>query len=300
MKPIQAIKSAFKDMRDMEARLGSIERAMEQLRLANGRIELRQILAQAQTIHDSEFQVFSQFGEDGVIQFLIDRVPVTSQQFIEFGVENYTEANTRFLLQHNNWAGLVIDGDKQHVEHIQRQSYSWRHNLRSEAAKVTRENVNDLFRKNGFEGPIGLLSIDIDGNDYWVWEAIDSVDPSIVVIEYNHRFGADQSLTIPYEPDFQRSESHHTNIYYGASLKALCLLAKKKGYALVGCSSSGVNAFFVKQDLKPDALPELTATQGFVAGQFRESRTPQGDLAFLSIEEEQAILKSLPLINVEP
>jgi len=218
--------------------------------------------------------------------------------FVEFGVENYTESNTRYLLMKDNWAGLVIDGDTKNIDFIKNEDVYWRYNLKADTAFITRENINDLIRRNGISGEIGLLSVDIDGNDYWVWEALDIVSPSIVIVEYNARFGLKRAVTVPYDPSFVRTTAHHSNIYYGASIAALCLLGKRKGYSLVGCNSAGNNAFFVREELRPINLPKLTPAEGFVRSQFRESRDAGGALAHLSEVQEEAILDKLPLVEV--
>lgn len=281
------------------AQLRSIEDRSKRIQEALGRIEARQLRdVPAADIHGSEFKVFSQWGEDGILQHLLRYLPVQRKIFVEFGVENYTEANTRFLLVNNNWTGLVIDGSSANVESIKQDDICWRHNLKAENAFITRENINELIRTNGISGEIGLLSIDIDGNDYWVWEAIDVVIPSILVIEYNARFGPEKAVTVPYDAAFVRSRAHYSNIYYGASLAALCKLSKRKGYDFVGCNLAGNNAFFVQSSLRPAGLPGLTPAQGFVAAQFRESRDPDGALALLTAAQEAAILDSLPLITV--
>ena len=162
-----------------------------------------------------------------------------------------------------------------------------------------KENINKIFLDNGIQGEIGLLSVDIDGNDYWIWQAINSVNPAIVVSEYNFRFGASRAVTVPYDAGFIRTKAHHSNIYYGASLKSLCILANKKGYSFVGCNSAGNNAFFVRNDLKPDSLKALTSEEGYIPAQFRESRDELGSLLYLSLEEEQKILNSLPLVTID-
>jgi len=164
---------------------------------------------------------------------------------------------------------------------------------------VTRENIDTLLADQGLSGDIGLLSIDIDGVDYWVWEAITAVSPAIVVIEYNARFGAERAVSVPYDAGFVRSKAHHSMIYYGASLRALCLLGKRKGYALVGCNSAGNNAFFVRRDLLPASLPEREPAQAFVAAGFREARDERGALAFLDAAQEAAILRDLPVVEVD-
>lgn len=283
------------------ARLRSIEERTKKIQEALGRIEARQLRdTPAADIRGAEFRVFSQWGEDGILQHLLRHVPISKKVFVEFGVENYTECNTRFLLVNGNWAGLVIDGSPENIDFIRQDEIYWRFNLKAAYAFITRENINELILQNGITGEIGLLSIDIDGNDYWVWEAIDVVAPSIVVVEYNSRFGPERAVTVPYDPKFVRNTAHYSNIYYGASLAALCSLASRKGYSFVGCNMSGVNAFFVRKDLRPPSLPELTAADGFVPLKFRESRTERGELAFLTPDEEADILSQLPIVNVAP
>jgi hypothetical protein len=280
-------------------RLRSIEERSKKIQEALGRIESRQLRDLPRSdIQGAEFRVFSQWGEDGILQHLLHHVSVTRKIFVEFGVENYTESNTRFLLINDNWVGLVIDGSSENIDFIKSDDIYWRHNLKAEHAFVTRENINDLIRRNGIVGEIGLLSIDIDGNDFWVWEAIDAVTPQLVVVEYNSRFGPHRAVTVPYDPDFIRSAAHHSNIYYGASLAAFCSLGKRKGYSFVGCNSAGNNAFFVRSDLRPVSIPELTAEQGFVPLQFREARDLSGKLAFLTADQEEHILTTLPLSEV--
>jgi hypothetical protein len=265
-----------------------------------GRLELRQLEYVDETeIHLNEFRAFSQWGEDGIIQFLIRNVPINRKIFVEFGVQNYTESNTRFLLINNNWSGLVIDGGSEEIAYIKNDPIYWQYNLKAVNSFITKDNINQILSDNGIQGEIGLLSVDIDGNDYWVWQAIDCINPAIVVSEYNFRFGANKAVTVPYDASFVRSKAHYSNIYYGASLKALCILADRKGYAFVGCNSAGNNAFFVRKDLKPDAINETTVEEGYVKGQFRESRDEKGNLLYLSLEEEQKILNSLPLVEIE-
>jgi hypothetical protein len=281
-------------------RVEVIEDSLGFIRESLGRIEFRQIDAVSvpEKITDVEFKVFSQWGEDGIIQYLVRAVNPKSHVFVEFGVENYEESNTRFLLVNNNWSGLVIDGSADHIAYIRSQQLYWQRNLKAANEFITAENINDIFKVNGISGEIGLLSVDVDGNDYWIWQAIDSINPAIVICEYNFRFGAERSVTVPYDPGFVRSAAHHSMIYYGASLKALATLAQQKGYVLVGCNSAGNNAFFVRQDLKPDTVRSLTVKEAFVQGQYRETRNSDGSLAYLSHDEEQKILSTLPLVEI--
>jgi len=289
----------FSQLQRFLSRIRNIEQQNKKIQEALGRIENRQLSdLDASQIASAEFRVFSQWGEDGIIQHLLRHVPVSKKIFIEFGVENYTESNTRFLLVNDQWSGLVIDGSQSNIDYIRRDNLYWRYNLKAVQAFITKENINELIRSSGLTGEIGLLSVDIDGNDYWVWDAIDVVDPAIVIVEYNARFGRDRAVTIPYRADFNRMSAPGSGIYFGASLTAFANLGRRKGYALVSSNSAGNNAFFVRRDLKPETMRELTPREAFVQSQFREARGPAGQLLFLDRIQEDAILKGLPLVEV--
>lgn len=249
-------------------------------------------------LKEVEFKVFSQWGDDGIIQYLTEQIQVSSNKFIEFGVENYLESNTRFLLMNNNWDGLVMDGSQEHIDFIRNDSLYWKYNLKALQAFVTKDNINDLILSAGFSGNIGLLHIDIDGNDYWIWDAIKVISADIVVVEYNSLLGAERAITIPYAPDFVRGNAHYSNLYAGASLPALYHLAHQKGYVFVGCNSAGNNAYFVKKE-KSDKLHVHNLQTGYVPAKFREARSRDGKLMFLSPEESLSLIKGLPVYNVK-
>ena len=219
----------FSVLRRYLARIRNIEEQNKRIQEALGRIESRQLQSlEASQFAASEFRVSSQWGEDGILQHLLRHVPISRKVFVEFGVENYTESNTRFLMTNNQWSGLVIDGSVNNIEFIKRDNIYWRHDLKAVQGFITKENINDLLRSNGITGEIGLLSVDIDGNDYWVWDAIDVITPSFVVVEYNSRFGPDRAVTIPYQSDFRRAYAPGRGIYYGASLAALTNVGRKR------------------------------------------------------------------------
>ena len=248
------------------------------------------------SLSEVEFKVFSQWNDDGIIQYLVNKIPISNKTFIEFGVETYHESNTRFLLINNNWSGLVIDGSASNIKSIKNQNIYWQYDLNAKEAFITKENINQLIVNEGFKGDIGILSVDIDGNDYWVLEAIHVVNPVIIIVEYNSAFGLN-SYTIPYKSDFIRSNEHHSNQYWGASISAFHYLLNQKGYTFVGCNSNGNNGYFVQND-KLCNLPTPTLVTGFVNAKFRDSRDVKGKLTYLSGNERINSIKGMPVIDV--
>lgn len=276
----------------------------------DSRVERNRILTAQQLIHniharqtlplrlsDMEFRVFSQWGEDGIIQYLLSKVPIENDVFIEFGIEDYRESNTRFLLVNDNWRGLVIDANPDFITQIKTRDFYYRHDLTAISSFITKDNINQLIKSNGILGDIGLLSVDIDGNDYWVWEAINVVSPRIVVCEYNSLFGSKESVTIPYGEKFQRTVANYSNLYFGASLKALCLLAQKKGYVFVGSNKAGSNAFFVRKDVAEN-IPSMECEEGYVKSKMRESRDKDGRNTFISGDDRVKLIANETVIDI--
>ena len=243
------------------------------------------------------FRVSSQWNEDGLIQYLVARGKVTNRTFVEFGVGDYSEANTRFLLEKDNWGGLILDCNRDNIEKVRNSELYWRYGLTAVEAFVDADNVNRLLAAHGMSGDIGLLSIDVDGVDYWIWKAITDVSPQILICEYNGIFGPEAAVTVPYDPAFDRTQKHYSWLYAGASLAALTELGQQKGYTLAGTSAGGNNAFFARNDvmargsIKPSERP-------FTRPMFRESRNPDGSLSYLDIAESIKLISHLEVFDV--
>ena len=278
-------------------RITSLPEKITHIQQALGRIEQRQIAQYDTDIGNAEFKVFSQWGEDGIIQYVIHRVPIERKLFVEFGVENYTESNTRFLAINNFWAGLVLDGSADNITYIKNDSIYWSNNLKAEHAFITKDNINDLITRNGIRGDIGLLSVDIDGNDYWVWQAINCISPRIVICEYNSLFGPTAKVTTSYDLAFVRERAHFSRCVYGASIAALCELSAAKGYSLVAGNLAGNNVFFVRNDLL-GGLRTTTAPEAYRQAQFREYHDEQGKLTFYDFATRLDMLKQLELYDL--
>lgn len=253
-------------------------------------------------IENSEFKIYSQNGEDGIIDFLLQALDLSDypKAFVEFGVENYKEANTRFLLQFRNFQGLVIDGSTENINYIKSDSIYWKYDLEAKCAFITKDNINDLiysWLESRNLSNILLLSIDIDGNDFYIFDSITCVNPAIVIIEYNPIFGYKESVSVPYRDDFNRFKAHYSGLYFGASIKALVFLGKKKGYNFIGADSSGTNLFFVKDCFNVDFIKTYPLSEYCNRHHVRQSRSRHGNLNYLAGNARNKEIEDLPLIN---
>ncbi len=272
---------------------------LEQLSLLMGKVSANQLPFQQKIkdLSDVEFRVFSQWGEDGIIEWLITHLPPLPERFVEFGVGTFNEANCRFLLLNRNWKGLIMDGDEAQINQVKGHMLSWRQDLTALSAFITIENIDRLISSARLDGEIGLLSVDIDGNDYWVWEAIESVNPAIVITEYNAVFGDLHAVSVPYHPSFTRFDGHPSGLYFGASLGAMRHLADRKGYEFLGTNRHGINAFFVRKDLAHHVLPFIERARAFPS-RHRDSRDENGRLNYTSGIARYDLIKHLPVIEV--
>jgi hypothetical protein len=246
----------------------------------------------------ASFHVTSQWGEDGIIEWLVSKLPMLKPSFVEFGVGYYVEANTLFLLQRRNWRGLVADISDHAVDGIRKSELMWQRDLTAVHRQITRDNINGLFTENGFAGEIGILSIDIDGNDYWIWNAITVSNPGIVICEYNGIFGDIHPLTVPPDDNFDRTSKHHSNLYWGASVAALEHLAANKGYTLIGSNIEGCNAFFVRNDIASHVTDRIVDKRARVP-LYREARDEHGEFTFPYSVERSRIISAMPVVDVK-
>lgn len=282
-----------------EKEIGEIKDIQEKSLFLNARIYANAVQdKRLRSLEEAEFQVYSQFGEDGIIQWLIHNVAIDNKTFIEFGVEDYTEANTRFLLMNNNWSGLVMDGSEANMKRLNSWDYLWKYDLTAVAAFITKDNINQIILDAGFQGDIGILSIDLDGNDWWILNAIECVSPRILICEYNNIFGDEKKVTVPYDAEFVRTKKHYSNLYWGCSIAAFRGWAKENGYYYMGSNSAGNNAFFVRKDcIEPEKVP--ADADVFVESRYRESRDEKGNLTYLKGIERLKCIRPMEVFEIE-
>jgi hypothetical protein len=197
---------------------------------------------------EAGFCVFSQFDEDGLLDFIIKNVKLDNKTFIEFGIGDFSESNCRFLLQFRGWSGFVVEGSRKATNRLSARSFSWKFNLKIENKFLDLNSIKNTLNKSGFKKKLGILSVDVDGVDWFLLQEVIDLNPQILIVEYNSLFGSDTYVTVPYNHAFNRWEESESGVFYGASLGAFDELLSKHGYILVGTNSGGNNAFFVRLD----------------------------------------------------
>ena len=238
-----------------------------------------------------EASLFSQNGEDGIIRYIFSQIGFDSRYFVEFGFGAH-QCNSLRLILHENFKGLMMDGSEEQCRIF---------NLTCKAkgisdvhavnAFIDRDNLEHLIRSNNIPAEIDFLSIDVDGNDYWFWRCLQCINPRVICIEYNSGIGSKYSWTIPYNKEFERFSAHPSGFFAGASIKALESLGEKKGYRLVGCDTTGTNAFFLRNDLGNNQIPTLSASEAF---QPHQNWMQRG----ISEDQQLEIMKLMPYVEV--
>lgn len=216
---------------------------------------------------DVGFRVHSQHEEDGILLFIFSLIGTTNKKCVEICSGDGVECNTANLILNHRWIALLCDGNDANIAKATQfykthpDSAIWPPRIVKEW--VTTHNVNKLIRENGFTDEIDLLSLDIDGIDYWLREAITCISPRVVVLEINHLWGPDASVSVPYKDDFKAEFTQYGSDYAGASLMAFIKMGRRKGYRFVGTNAIATNAFFVRDDIQCDWLPEAEPSKCF-------------------------------------
>jgi hypothetical protein len=230
-------------------------------------LELRRSANGGSPLRDVTLSVHSQFEEDGILLVLFALVGTTNRQCIELCAGDAIESNSANLILNHGWTGILCDGDEANVRCARRFFRRCRASRVWPPTVVHRwlsaENVNDFLVQHGAVPEPDLLSIDVDGNDYWLWKAIDAITPRVVVIEINHLWAAERAVTVPYAPDFRATFTAHGSDYAGASLPAMVKLGREKGYRLVAVNRIATNAFFLRNGVGDEVFPEIDPASCF-------------------------------------
>lgn len=212
---------------------------------------------------DTGYRVYSQFNEDGILLYIFSIIGEGKKLFVDIGSGDGKEgSNCANLAINLGWTGLFIDGNENRIntgiEYYRNHPDTWAYPPKFLCSFVNCENINDVIKNSGIRGEIDLLSIDLDGNDYWIWNSIEIISPRVVIIETHVEFGFN-NIVVPYDRNYVYPGENPD--YHGASPCAMIKLAKKKGYRLVGANNYGFNTIYVKNDVPEDLIPETTVEE---------------------------------------
>ena len=254
------------------------------------------------SMSDVDFKVYSQHGEDGIIDYLLKKLFIEKPIFVEIGVGNFTECNTRFLFEIRSAKGLVLDCLKNLKKEISKNLKLWKGDLEIVETHVHSENITEILKRYNFNNNIDLFSLDVDGIDYWILKSLPSDFSKIAVIEYNPIFGHIHEITVPNFKDFNRSSYHHSNLCFGMSLKALINIMEEKNFYFLGSNLRRNNAFFISKKYEKERyFPNLKVSDisENVNCNVRESRGLNGELTYLSSINRVKEIKDCEIIDLK-
>ena len=253
-------------------------------------------------INEAELKIFSQNGEDGIIDFLLFKLSIKNPKFIEIGVENYDESNTRFLYESCDSQGLIIDGSFD-LEELKNKLEYWKGRISLVNKFITTGNINPILEKENFNNNLDIFSIDIDGIDYWIIKKLPKKISKIFIAEYNPVFGPDLEITTPNQNSFDRTKYHYSNLCWGMSLKALIKLMISKGYFFVGTNLFKNNAFFIMNDYQDNFTTltkniDLNDLTNYTNHSFMESRDQNSKLTYLNKDQQIKKIRDCEVVDL--
>ena len=257
--------------------------------------------SQFKRLWDAEVRIYSQWGEDGILAYLCWSLDLVKPNVIEFGAGDFSECNSRFLAECFNANVVAVDALQELETNNLGNDLHWKTHFTTLVHWITPEQAAaDLSYARNLLGVVDIISLDIDGNDYWVMENLDLDTVSIVVVEYNALFGSTASVTVPQNDKFSRSEAHFSNLYWGASLNAWISLMNGKGFSFVGTNLAGNNAFFIASNLTHKlslTTPETTDLSIYTRWFVRESRNEQSELTKMSSRDCVSLIGHLQIYD---
>ncbi len=244
----------------------SIHQQLQQLLICQHQSNIQRGTKSYENISQAGFRCYSQFEEDGIILYILATIGMKTKKVVEICVGDGEECMATNLVINHGYQGFLFDGSEHNIRHARRFF-----NLKKDClltppslnvAWITKDNINKLLREVGASGEIDLLSLDIDGNDYYIWEAITEVNPRLCVFETHDIVPGDCSVTIPYEDNFNcRANSDGNPDFRSVSLLAMKKLSERKGYRMIGAHRHGFNVFFLRNDIATETFPEISIEQ---------------------------------------
>jgi len=266
---------------------------VEQVLMMNQYRLMKKLLSKDEmpSLNEVGFRVHSEFEEDGILLYIFSLIDTTNKRVVEICAGNGAQCMAANLIVNHGWEGLLFDGDERNIAESTKFFASHRSTFALppiiKHAWITRENINELIGSADFKGEIDLLSLDIDGNDYYIMEAIDVVKPRVIICEVQNVIPSDLALTIPYREDFYYKDGKQHEEFRSVSLLAMTKLLNKKGYRLVGGHQYGFNAFFILNGVGEDYFPEVSVESVY-----------DNSFTKLRIEEAWEEVKDLPWVEI--
>jgi hypothetical protein len=252
-------------------------------------------------LNEVEMKIFSQNGEDGIIDYLTKQLNIAKPKFLEIGIGDYSESNTRFIYERTSPKGMVVDCINDLEKKIKKKVKIWKGDLKIINKEINSSNALQLLNKDNMLHDLDLFSIDIDGIDYWILDKLPKHFSKIVVLEYNPIFGFDLEVSVPNISNFDRTKYHYSNLCFGMSFRAAVNLMDKKGFYFVGSNFLNNNAFFVSKKYKKNIYfknLKIDKTKSNIESNFRESRDKNKKLNYLSGKNKLKEILDCKIINL--
>jgi len=265
-------------------------------------LNMRKNYKNVKSLNDVDFKVFSQNGEDGILDYLLFKLNIEKPKFLEIGVGDYSEANTRFIFDRCSPKGTIIDCIENFEKKVKKNIKLWKGELKIIKKNINTDNINDVVENKKIFSNLDLFSLDIDGIDYWVLDKLPKKFSKIAVLEFNPIFGSKFKVSVPNINNFNRKEYHYSSLCFGMSIMALIDLMEKKDFYFLGTNLFKNNAFFVSNEYSKDTYFQNLTTENInnhVMANFTESRDPKGNLNYLVGEKKLTEIKDCKLIDLE-
>ena len=263
--------------------------------------EARKRYDKFKNLNEAEYKVFSQTGEDGILDFILNKLQISNTKFVEIGVGDYSEANTRFIYENSFSEGLIIDVIDNFKKKVSDNIDLWKGLINVENVNIDLENINPILKRYNLDKNLDLFSIDIDGNDYWIIDKLSHNISKIFVLEYNPTFGHNLEITVPYNKYFSRFKEHYSGCYYGASLKAMIKIMNSKGFEFLGTNKLNFNAFFVSNKVSNNfsaIINNIHDLSHHTKLHIRDSRNEKGELNYLDQKQRLKTIEDKEVVDV--
>ena len=257
--------------------------------------------SQYKNLNNLDYKVYSQNGEDGILDYFLNCLNIDKPKFVEIGIGDYSECNSRFIFERTSPKGLVIDCIENLKKKVSRNAKLWKGDLKIINEKINSNNIIEILNNNSFLDELDLFSLDIDSTDYWVLKKMPNNFSKIAIIEYNSVFGPDLKITVPNIDNFNRNEYHFSNLCFGASLRAIIDLMEEKNFKFVGTNLARCNAFFILEkylDKINVEIPNKNNLSNHTDSNIRESRDQSGKLNYISGDERIKSIYECDIIDL--